>query len=237
MELFYSPNIATEPLLPEEESAHCIRVLRHTTGDIITVTDGRGMLYQARISNPHPKHCELEILSSEPQTKHHKGHIHIGIAPTKNIDRIEWMIEKCTEIGADAFTPLLCRFSERKTIRQDRLDKIILSASKQSLNAYFPTLAPLTPIDEFIRSCTADYKFIAHCYLSSERKLLSEELAAIRNRESASYAILIGPEGDFSEQEVELAVEHGFVPVTLGDARLRTETAGLVSCVLMANES
>ena len=235
MELYYCPDIAQQAVLSEEESTHCVRVLRHTTGDILTLTDGRGMLYQARITNPHPKHCELEILSSEQQTKHHPGHIHIAIAPTKNIDRIEWMIEKCTEIGADAFTPLLCRFSERKTIRQDRLEKIILSAAKQSLTAYLPTLAPLTPIEEFIRSSTADYKYIAHCYLNSERRLLLNELQSIRNRENASFAILIGPEGDFSEQEVQLAIEHGFIPVSLGDARLRTETAGLVSCVLMAN--
>lgn len=235
MELYYCPDIAQQAVLSEEESTHCVRVLRHTTGDILTLTDGRGMLYQARITNPHPKHCELEILSSEQQTKHHPGHIHVAIAPTKNIDRIEWMIEKCTEIGADAFTPLLCRFSERKTIRQDRLEKIILSAAKQSLTAYLPTLAPLTPIEEFIRSSTADYKYIAHCYLNSERRLLLNELQSIRNRENASFAILIGPEGDFSEQEVQLAIEHGFIPVSLGDARLRTETAGLVSCVLMAN--
>ena len=235
MELYYCPDIAQQAVLSEEESTHCVRVLRHTTGDILTLTDGRGMFYQARITNPHPKHCELEILSSEQQTKHHPGHIHVAIAPTKNIDRIEWMIEKCTEIGADAFTPLLCRFSERKTIRQDRLEKIILSAAKQSLTAYLPTLAPLTPIEEFIRSSTADYKYIAHCYLNSERRLLLNELQSIRNRENASFAILIGPEGDFSEQEVQLAIEHGFIPVSLGDARLRTETAGLVSCVLMAN--
>lgn len=245
MELYYCPDIAQQAVLSEEESTHCVRVMRHTTGDILTLTDGRGMLYQARITNPHPKHCELEILSSERQTKHHAGHIHIAIAPTKNIDRIEWMIEKCTEIGADAFTPLLCRFSERKNIRQDRLEKIILSAAKQSLTAYLPTLAPLTPIEEFIRSSTADYKYIAHCYLNSERRLLRDEILAIRNTyhprnpspvtHNPSFAILIGPEGDFSEQEVDLAIEHGFIPVSLGDARLRTETAGLVSCVLMAS--
>ncbi len=234
MELFYAPNIASEAVLPEDESQHCVKVMRHTTGDVITVTDGKGKLYEARITNPHPKHCELEILSSQQQTKHHSGDIHIAIAPTKNIDRIEWMIEKCTEIGADAFTPLLCRFSERKTIRQDRLEKIIVSASKQSLTAYFPTLAPLTKIEDFIRSSIADYKFIAHCYLNSERKTLSSEIRAIRTRNpeacNASFAVLIGPEGDFSPQEVELALRHGFVPVSLGEARLRTETAGLVAC-------
>ena len=115
MELFYAPDILSTHCLPEEESAHCVRVLRHTAGDVLTVTDGRGMLYEARILNPHPKHCELEILSSEQQAKHHRGNIHIAIAPTKNIDRLEWALEKCTEIGADRFTPLLCRFSERKT--------------------------------------------------------------------------------------------------------------------------
>jgi 16S rRNA (uracil1498-N3)-methyltransferase len=233
MELYYAPDISATRCLPEEESAHCVRVLRHAVGDCLTVTDGLGTLYQARISNPHPKHCELEILSSEKQTPHHNGCIHIAVAPTKNIDRLEWALEKCTEIGADAFTPLLCRFSERKNLRQDRLDKVILSAAKQSLTAYLPQLDTLTDCSDFIRSCSADYKFIAHCYKESERVLLRDAINAIRSNsdiENATFCVLIGPEGDFSPEEVQLALQNGFQPVLLGNARLRTETAGVVAC-------
>lgn len=233
MELFYAPDILSTHCLPEEESAHCVRVLRHTAGDVLTVTDGLGMLYEARILNPHPKHCELEILSSSSQSKHHRGMVHIAIAPTKNIDRLEWALEKCTEIGADRFTPLLCRFSERKNLRQDRLDKVILSAAKQSLTAYLPALDPLTDCSDFIRSCSADYKFIAHCYKESERVLLRDAINTIRSNsdiENATFCVLIGPEGDFSPEEVQLALQNGFQPVLLGNARLRTETAGVVAC-------
>jgi 16S rRNA (uracil1498-N3)-methyltransferase len=233
MELFYAPDILSTHCLPEEESAHCVRVLRHTAGDVLTVTDGLGMLYEARILNPHPKHCELEILSSSSQSKHHRGMVHIAIAPTKNIDRLEWALEKCTEIGADRFTPLLCRFSERKNLRQDRLEKVILSAAKQSLTAYLPALDPLTDCSDFIRSCSADYKFIAHCYKESERVLLRDAINTIRSNsdiENATFCVLIGPEGDFSPEEVQLALQNGFQPVLLGNARLRTETAGVVAC-------
>ncbi len=240
MYLFYAPNIVNSPVLSEEESAHCVRVLRHSVGDEISVTDGKGMIYIARITNPHPKHCELEILSSEQQQKHHNGHIHIAVAPTKNIDRLEWSLEKCTEIGADAFTPLLCRFSERKNLRLDRLEKVVLSAAKQSLTAYLPTLSPLIDCSEFIRSCSADYKFIAHCYKDCERVLLRDAIYAIRKQKPTtddpkqvsepSFVVLIGPEGDFSPEEVQLALENGFQPVLLGNARLRTETAAVVAC-------
>ena len=233
MELFYAPDILSTHCLPEEESAHCVRVLRHTAGDVLTVTDGLGMLYEARILNPHPKHCELEILSSAQQAKHHNGVVHIAIAPTKNIDRLEWALEKCTEIGADRFTPLLCRFSERKNLRQDRLEKVILSAAKKSLTDYLPQLDPLTDCSDFIRSCSADYKFIAHCYRESERVLLRDTINTIRSNsdiQNATFCVLIGPEGDFSPEEVQLALQNGFQPVLLGNARLRTETAGVVAC-------
>lgn len=244
MELFYAPDIAANPVLSEEESQHCVRVMRHTAGDELTVTDGRGLIYRTRITNPHPKHCELEILSSEKQTKHHNGYIHIAVAPTKNIDRLEWALEKCTEIGADAFTPLLCRFSERRNLRQDRLEKVILSAAKQSLTAYLPVLSPLIDCSDFIRSCTADYKFIAHCYSECERVLLRDAIQAIRAKlpipnpqlpsHEPSFVVLIGPEGDFSPEEVQLALQNGFQPVLLGNARLRTETAAVVACHTIA---
>ena len=174
MYLFYTPNIDTESFLSEEESAHCVRVLRYTRGDEILLTDGRGNTYNARITNPHPKHCEFEILSSERQQKSHDFYMHIAIAPTKNIERMEWMVEKCTEIGVDEITPLLCRFSERKQIREDRLEKIIQSAAKQSLTPYLPKLNPLTDYNTFINNAHEETRFIAHCYKDDKRELKSE---------------------------------------------------------------
>lgn len=227
--MFYVPDIDSLTL-SEEESQHCVRVLRATRGDEIQLTDGRGTFYTARITNPHPKHCEFEIAASSPEPRHHRGYVHLAFAPTKNIDRIEWMLEKCTEIGADEYTPLLCRFSERKQLRADRLEKIILSATKQSLSAYLPVLNPLTDCCTFIRSVEADYKFIAHCYREDERRLLRDEIQRMAAAmPEARVVVLIGPEGDFSPEEVETAIACGFVPVSLGDMRLRTETAGLVA--------
>ena len=232
MYLFYTPNIEMEHFLSEEESAHCIRVLRYTRGDEILLTDGRGNTYKARISNPHPKHCEFEIISSERQQKSHDFYLHIAIAPTKNIERMEWMVEKCTEIGIDEITPLLCRFSERKQIRTDRLEKIILSASKQSLTPYLPKLNPLTDYNTFINNAHEETRFIAHCYKEDKRELKTEI------QKGRSCLVLIGPEGDFSEEEVKNALAKGFIPVSLGNSRLRTETAGVVAChtAILMNE-
>ena len=235
MYLFYTPDIETSHFLSEEESAHCVRVLRYDRGDEILLTDGRGTTYHARITNPHPRHCEFEVLSQEKQEKTHNIYLHVAIAPTKNIERLEWMVEKCTEIGVDEITPLLCRFSERKTLRIDRLEKIILSAAKQSLTPYLPKLNPLTDFGTFIdpsnspsRGGIGDEskmdKFIAHCY-KDEKRELKDVL-----KKGRDVLILIGPEGDFSEQEVETAIANGFVPVGLGRSRLRTETAGVVAC-------
>ena len=248
MYLFYTPDIATSKCLSEEESAHCVRVLRYGVGDQILLTDGKGVTYTAQITNPHPKHCEFTVLSSERQTKGHNFHLHIAIAPTKNVERLEWMVEKCTEIGVDEITPLLCRFSERKQLRTDRLAKIILSAAKQSLTPYLPVLNELTPYDEFIRDADEQYKFIAHCYKEDKRNLrdeqlrIREQLNNITTSPSAdnlpSQLILIGPEGDFSEQEIKDALSLGFIPVSLGNSRLRTETAGVVAChtAILMNE-
>lgn len=224
MELFYTQDIEMRHALSEEESMHCIKVLRHDRGDEIYITDGSGNIYTARITNPHPKHCELEILTKQQQEKNHHFHLHIAIAPTKNIERLEWMIEKCTEIGIDQITPLLCRFSERKQIREDRLEKIILSACKQSLNTYFPKLNPLTSFSDFINAQREETRYIAHCY-KDERYELATVIQPVK-----SCVIMIGPEGDFSEQEVRQAIDKGFKPVSLGNSRLRTETAGVVAC-------
>ena len=224
MYLFYTPDIDTQNCLSEEESAHCVRVLRYTRGDEILLTDGRGNTYNARITNPNPRHCEFQVISKEKQQKSHNFYLHIAIAPTKNIERLEWMVEKCTEIGVDEITPLLCRFSERKQIREDRLQKIILSAAKQSLTPYLPRLNPLTDFSTFINNAREDTRFIAHCYNEDKRELRREI------QQGKSCLILIGPEGDFSQEEVQTALQHGFVPVSLGNSRLRTETAGVVAC-------
>jgi len=226
MYLFYCPDIETKQTLSEEESAHCVRVLRYTAGDEILITDGIGTTYNARITNPHPKHCDFEIIRSEKQEPHHHFHLHVAIAPTKNIERLEWAIEKCVEIGVDEITPLLCRFSERKQLRTDRLEKIILSAAKQSLTPYLPVLHDLTPYDDFIKSQSQHpgQKFIAHCY-KEDKRLFKDEIERGRD-----VLVLIGPEGDFSEQEVADALSSGFIPVSLGSSRLRTETAGVVAC-------
>ncbi len=226
MYLFYCPDIDIKHTLSEEESAHCVRVLRYTAGDEILITDGRGTTYTARITNPHPKHCDFEIIASEKQEKHHAFHLHIAIAPTKNIERMEWAIEKCVEIGVDEITPLLCRFSERKQLRTDRLEKIILSAAKQSLTPYLPVLHELTPYDSFVREQAKlnQQNFIAHCY-KDEKRFLKDEMELSRD-----VLVLIGPEGDFSEKEVADALALGFVPVSLGNSRLRTETAAVVAC-------
>jgi 16S rRNA (uracil1498-N3)-methyltransferase len=222
--LFYCPDIETRQTLSEEESAHCVRVLRYSVGDDILITDGRGTTYTARITNPHPKHCDFEIISREKQEKHHAFHLHIAIAPTKNIERMEWAIEKCVEIGVDEITPLLCRFSERKQLRTDRLEKIILSAAKQSLTPYLPVLHELTPYDEFIRRQNQGQRFIAHCY-KEDKRVLKNEI-----EQGRAVLVLIGPEGDFSEQEIRDALALGFIPVSLGNSRLRTETAAVVAC-------
>ncbi|MBR1878492.1 MAG: 16S rRNA (uracil(1498)-N(3))-methyltransferase [Paludibacteraceae bacterium] len=238
MYLFYCPDIETKHCLSEEESGHCVRVLRYTTGDEILITDGSGTTYTARITNPHPKHCDFEIIAQEKQQPLHDFHLHIAVAPTKNIERVEWLVEKCTEIGVDEITLLLCRFSERKQLRTDRLEKIILSAAKQSLRAYLPTLNELTPYDEFIKAqsskaqTTDGQLFIAHCYKEDKRELKNEI------ERGKDVLVLIGPEGDFSEKEVADALSLGFRPVSLGNSRLRTETAAIVAChtAVLVNE-
>lgn len=228
MYLFYVPDIDQRWELDEEESQHCVRVLRLTAGDSILLTDGKGNTYEARITNPHPKHCAFEVISTEQQVNKRPYRLHVAIAPTKNIDRLEWMVEKCTEIGVDEITPLLCRFSERKVIKPERLHKIIVSAAKQSLKAYMPILHDMCSFDELISNVQSEQRFIAHCY-NNEKRLLQQELQPAKD-----VLVLIGPEGDFSEEEVARALSAGYIPVSLGDSRLRTETAGVVACHTVA---
>ena len=235
MYLFYCPEIATTLTLSEEESAHCVQVLRRSAGDEILVTDGIGQLYHCVITNPHRKHCEVEIRSVETPEPLHEGHIHMVIAPTKNIDRTELAIEKCVEMGVDELTLVLCEHSERKTVNMERLQKILVSAAKQSLKTRFPILHPLTKMTEL--QIEGD-KFIAHCMSDEEDASLqahyrsSDSKHALQNEVARGHqtAVLIGPEGDFSPEEVQWAIQNGYMPVSLGAARLRTETAAIVAC-------
>lgn len=219
---FLAPDISDKLTLPEGESAHCVRVLRHQAGDIINVTDGKGFRYYCRIIDAHAKHTSVAILEKYEIPKPWEFDIALAIAPTKNIDRMEWLVEKLTEIGIDKIVPLRCHHSERKEIKPERLDKIAVSAMKQSLKSLLPVITTMTPLTQFVKSCQADQKYIAYCDPTIERKLLSRIV-----KPGKSVAILIGPEGDFSPEEVSLAMGHGFVPVSLGDCRLRTETAAL----------
>lgn len=224
MQLFYAPDIAVNPELPEDEAQHCIRVLRLTEGDEIYLTDGKGNFYKAVIVRAHPKHCEVSILISWEQSLLWNFRIHIAVAPTKNMDRMEWFVEKTTEIGINEITCLNCRFSERREIKTERLEKILVSAIKQSRKATLPALQGMTDFKKFIQQPFEGRKFIAHCN-GGEKPLIKD----IYNK-GENALILIGPEGDFSCEEVEAAIEQGFQPISLGESRLRTETAALVAC-------
>ncbi|WP_455592298.1 16S rRNA (uracil(1498)-N(3))-methyltransferase [Bacteroides sp.] len=227
MHVFYTPDIQTKAELPEEEAQHCTRVLRLTTGDEITLTDGKGYFYRAEITTATNKRCLVAIKESIFQEPLWPCHLHIAMAPTKNMDRNEWFAEKATEIGFDELTFLNCRFSERKVIKTERIEKILISAIKQSLKARLPILNEMTDFDKFISRNFEGQKFIAHCY-EGEKPLLRDVLQKGQNA-----LVLIGPEGDFSEEEVAKAVQKGFTPISLGQSRLRTETAALVACHTM----
>lgn len=228
MQLFHAPQIAKTPFLPEEESLHCVKVLRLHEGNEIHIIDGLGTLYRARIIAAHQKRTEVEILQTTPDFGTHPYHLHLAVAPTKNIDRFEWLIEKATEIGIDTITPLECRYSERKTIKPERIEKIIVSAAKQSLKARIPTLMPMTPFADFVNSVAETDRFIAHCYDMQKTHLLQ----ACHNK--TDVVVCVGPEGDFSTDEVEQALAANFTAVTLGNARLRTETAGIAACHIVS---
>lgn len=225
MHLFYTPDILTSGEMPEEESNHAVKVLRLTEGDEILLVDGQGTFHEAVITRAHHKRCGVEIRKSYPDPNKREFHIHVAVAPTKNMDRIEWFAEKSTEIGIDAITLLKCRYSERKEVKTERIQKILVSAMKQSLKAFLPALTPMTDFKKFVQQPFEGQKFIAHCYKDSERVLLKNLYTP-----GEDMLILIGPEGDFSEEEVALALENGFRPVSLGNSRLRTETAALVAC-------
>lgn len=224
MHLFYTPDITSDTYtLDQQESKHCVKVLRLSEGDKIVLIDGIGGWYQCVISDANAKACQVAVDTKIVDYKKPDFNLHIAIAPTKNNDRLEWFLEKATEIGISEITPLLCRFSERKVIKSERLERIVISAMKQSQKAYLPKLNELTPFADFVSNYTDENKVIAHCYDQDKRTLKSEYAGG-------DITILIGPEGDFSEEEVALAIQKGYVPVSLGESRLRTETAGVVAC-------
>lgn len=223
MHVFYAPDIMSNPELPAEEAGHCVKVLRLNIGDEILLTDGKGCFYKAVISVATGKRCQVRITGKTFQESLWKGHLHIAVAPTKTMDRMEWFAEKATEIGIDELTFLNSRHSERKVIKTDRIEKIVVSAVKQSLKARKPVINGMTDFEKFLRTDFKGDKFIAHCN-GGERTMLKDAVTP-----GNDVLVLIGPEGDFSEEEVEMAVKKGFKPVSLGKSRLRTETAALVA--------
>lgn len=233
MSLFYVPDIADSWELSQEEAAHAIRVLRLQAGDKLEITDGAGSLYPTRVASVQGKHCYVEPVEAVRVPKNWNGMLHIAIAPTKNMDRIEWFAEKATEIGLDALTFLNCRFSERKVVKPERVERIVVSAMKQSLKYSKPVVEDMVDFKKFIAAERNGAKYIAHCY-DSERVLLKDILVP-----GEDATVLIGPEGDFSPEEVELAIKAGYRPVSLGSSRLRTETAALVAChtFILKNEN
>jgi len=236
MQLFYNPNISKlekEVTFDKEESRHIVKVLRMKDGDTFKITNGKGSFFSAEIISANPKGCLVKILSEEFQQPL-PYQLHLAVAPTKLNDRYEWFLEKATEIGISEITPIICDHSERKTIKPERYEKILQSAMKQSLKAYLPVLNEAVSYKDFINSekNSEGLKCIAHCE-ETDKKSLKSVL-----KQNQKITILIGPEGDFSSEEIELAKQAGFIPVTLGESRLRTETAAVVAChsVAFVNE-
>lgn len=219
---FFAPDIKDSLQLPESDSMHCIRVLRMNVGDHILVVDGKGSRFTCRIVDAHPKHTYVTIIEEEYIGNHWGENIVLAIAPTKNIDRIEWLVEKATEIGVNRIIPIKCTHSERKELKLERLQKIIVSAMKQSLKTNLPVLEDMQKITDILAAPFEGQKFIAYCDQKIERKSFMKEYKPGNN-----VFILIGPEGDFSPEEVDLAISNDFIPVSLGESRLRTETAAL----------
>ena len=223
---FYVPEAEETTELPTEEAMHALRVLRLKSDDEMFLMDGKGNFYKAVVTLAATKHCMYEIREKMPQEKTWNGNICIAMAPTKMMDRTEWFAEKATEIGVDELAFLNCKFSERKVMRTVRLDKIVVSAMKQSRKPWKPVITPLTSFKDFVGKERPGLKFIAHCYNEVESVDLFDSLQK-NKAEAENITVLIGPEGDFSIDEVKLAISKGFIPVSLGKSRLRTETAAL----------
>jgi 16S rRNA (uracil1498-N3)-methyltransferase len=222
---FFAPDIETTLTLPEADSGHAVRVLRMQPGDELQVVDGRGHRFLCRLLDNHSKHAAIEIVEREDVEPVWKNHITVMVAPTKNNDRMEWLVEKLVEIGINRIVPVRCARSERKEIKRERLEKIAVSAMKQSLKATLPEITEMMPIAEALRAFDAPQKYMGYCDDNVERKLFAKQY-----KPNVDTIVLIGPEGDFSPAEVKAAMAAGFVPVTMGNNRLRTETAALVAC-------
>lgn len=228
---FYVPGAAEQKELPSDEAMHATRVLRLKEGDEIFLMDGEGSFFKAQITVAATHHCYYEILEQLPQQPQWEGHLHLAIAPTKMIERMEWLIEKATEVGVDELSFLNCAFSERKIVKLPRLDKIAVSAVKQSHKAWKPVLNEMETFKAFMEKPRQGRKYIAHCYEEVPRVNLFDELR--KPSEEKDITVLVGPEGDFSIEEVKQAVANGYQSVDLGKSRLRTETAGLAAVMMM----
>ena len=239
MEIFYSPNTDNQIcMLDVEESTHCIKVLRHKVGDEISIIDGTGALYTTRIIEGSNKGVTAEIISTVLDFGKHNYHLTMAVAPTKNIDRYEWFAEKACELGIDRVVPIICKHSERKIIKTHRIHKLLISATKQSLKSYIPSIDEATPIKDFILEYGRDtdlapdnkQRFIAFCFDDERPEFIRKPITSLLNSHTGNEVIImIGPEGDFSKEEVELALSKGFTPIHLGTSRLRTETAALTA--------
>lgn len=227
MHLFYTPAVL-EPVytFTEEESRHCVQVLRLQEGNEVFLTDGKGRLYRTIIRSAQPKKCVVEVLEVQEEYGKRNYYLHVAIAPTKNTDRFEWFLEKATEVGIDEITPLICKRSERREVKTERLNKVITAAMKQSLKAYHPQLNEPCSFTDFFDKHKAEHQLIAHCEPGEKRHLNF-------NARLNEVLVLIGPEGDFTPEEIKKAVDKGFQPISLGESRLRTETAALSVCFYM----
>ncbi|MCU0363972.1 MAG: 16S rRNA (uracil(1498)-N(3))-methyltransferase [Bacteroidales bacterium] len=226
MQIFYAPDIAGKSyILDERESKHLIRVLRATRGEAVRLIDGKGNLFEGRVADPDPRRCRIEISGSSTETEKRSYTLHIAISPLRNPERLDWFVEKSVEIGIDRITPVICRNSEKKTVKAERLEGIIISAMKQSVKPLKTILEEPVDFSRFVKDRTEEKKMIAFCSDFPEKTALKNACTP-----GGSVLIMIGPEGDFSPDEVSLAIAEGFIPVSLGQSRLRTETAGLAAC-------
>lgn len=231
MQLFYAPEISLPHYtLSEEESKHCIRVLRMEVGDELHLTDGRGNLHRCKVVDANAKRCTVEVVETTPEYERMPYSLVMAVAPTKNIDRFEWFLEKATEVGISEVYPIECDHSERRQIKLEREQKVITAAVKQSLKAYHPTLHDLTPLKQILRMPFEGEKYIAHCNGELGERAYLGKIA----KKGGKALILIGPEGDFSPEEITFALKNGFKAISLGNQRLRTETAAVVATVIMA---
>ena len=230
---FYVPDADQQQELPAAEAMHAMRVLRLKSGDELFLMDGVGNYFRAVVTIAATHNCYYDIVERLPQTPQWQGHIHLAIAPTKMLDRIEWLVEKATEVGVDEISFFHSKFSERKLLKTTRLEKIAISAMKQSHKAWKPVIHEIVSFKDFINSPVEGHKYIAHCYEEIPRTSLFAELQALDKSAEEPVTVLIGPEGDFSIDEVETAVKAGYQSVHLGNSRLRTETAGLMAVTMM----